>query len=331
MLLLLQENITQNIYTGTDKSMLMQNTLFRVGGAAMLLANYDLSTLKSRGSNSSSNNAAAALTHGQLDIQSYCNEMKQHNAKLALNAASGIITTSSNSNTAVGSTNLNTNVSNNDVSDIDMLYWFDRSKCSATGPVTPIRYELQTIIRCNLASNNNAYTCVYQTQDIYNNRGVKLDKTLMAVAGDALRKNMQILGPQVLPYSEQMKYGVVMAYRLMRKAVLKQQLLPAAVAAVLLPAVNEYNPNWKTAIQHYAIHAGGRAVIDAIQQGLHLSDYDTEPSRHTLSRYGNTSSSSIWYELLFLEQEGRVKQGEKVWQVAFGSGFKCNSAVWKKC
>jgi 3-ketoacyl-CoA synthase len=26
---------------------------------------------------------------------------------------------------------------------------------------------------------------------------------------------------------------------------------------------------------------------------------------------------------------GRIRKGEKIWQVAFGSGFKCNSAFWK--
>ena len=41
------------------------------------------------------------------------------------------------------------------------------------------------------------------------------------------------------------------------------------------------------------------------------------------------SSSSIWYELSFSEAHGLIRRGDRVWQIAFGSGFKCNSAVWR--
>lgn len=90
-----------------------------------------------------------------------------------------------------------------------------------------------------------------------------------------------------------------------------------------------YVPNFKKAVDHFCIHAGGRGVIDSIQKSLSLSDYDVAPSRAVLKRRGNTSSSSIWYELRELEDQGRVKRGHKIWQMAFGSGFKCNSAIWR--
>lgn len=46
------------------------------------------------------------------------------------------------------------------------------------------------------------------------------------------------------------------------------------------------------------------------------------------NRYGNTSSSSIWYEMDYIRQNMKLLRGQRVLQLAFGSGFKCNSAVW---
>ena len=45
-------------------------------------------------------------------------------------------------------------------------------------------------------------------------------------------------------------------------------------------------------------------------------------------RYGNTSSSSIWYEMDYVRNHMDLEKGQRVLQIAFGSGFKCNSAVW---
>ncbi|TKY74696.1 3-ketoacyl-CoA synthase 11 [Spatholobus suberectus] len=93
--------------------------------------------------------------------------------------------------------------------------------------------------------------------------------------------------------------------------------------------VKPYIPDFKLAFDHFCIHAGGRAVLDELEKNLQLTDWHMEPSRMTLSRFGNTSSSSLWFELAYTEAKGSIRKGHMLWQIAFGSGFKCNSSVWK--
>jgi 3-oxoacyl-[acyl-carrier-protein] synthase III len=111
-----------------------------------------------------------------------------------------------------------------------------------------------------------------------------------------------------------------------------------AAAEVAPPTAEEgkarrrkFVPDFNKAVQHFCVHAGGKAVLDAVQQGLGLSEANMMASRATLESFGNTSSSSIWYELAYIEAHSKMRAGDKVWQLAFGSGFKCNSAIWQRC
>lgn len=70
-----------------------------------------------------------------------------------------------------------------------------------------------------------------------------------------------------------------------------------------------------------------------IEKNMKLELFHTEPSRMALMNYGNTSSSSIWYELEYIQEHQKsnpLKKGDRILQVAFGSGFKCTSGVWLK-
>lgn len=174
------------------------------------------------------------------------------------------------------------------------------------------KYELVHTVRTHKGADDQNYNCVYQREDDKGSVGVSLARELMAVAGDALKTNITTLGPSVLPLSEQFMFFVT----LVRRKVLKAKVKP-------------YIPNFKLAFEHFCIHAGGRAVLDEMQNNLQLSDWHLEPSRMTLHRFGNTSSSSLWYELAYTEAKGRISRGDRIWQIAFGSGFKCNSAVWR--
>jgi len=224
-LVLSTENITQQLYQGNSKGYLLQNTLFRVGGAAILLS--------------------SRLTDGF------------------------------------------------------------RAK-----------YKLMHTVRCQNAEESG-YQCVYQDEDDTGKQGIRLSKEIVQIAGRQLKENFTILGPLVLPITEQLRTLFSM---------LRRRLNGKATAM--------YVPDFKKAFDHFCIHAGGRAVIDGIQDNLSLPDQMVKPSRQTLFDYGNTSSSSIWYELAFIEKnhqgEKPLKRGDRVLQIAFGSGFKCNSAVWMR-
>ncbi|PIN12181.1 Very-long-chain 3-oxoacyl-CoA synthase [Handroanthus impetiginosus] len=174
------------------------------------------------------------------------------------------------------------------------------------------KYKLLHVVRTHKGSDDTAFRCVYQEQDESGKTGVSLSKDLMAIAGTAMKTNITTLGPLVLPVSEQLLFLVTLIAR-----------------KLINPKIKPYIPDFKLAFSHFCIHAGGRAVIDELEKNLRLEPVHVEASRMTLHRFGNTSSSSIWYELAYIEAKGRVRKGQRVWQIAFGSGFKCNSAVWQ--
>ncbi|KAL6618758.1 hypothetical protein ACP70R_033897 [Stipagrostis hirtigluma subsp. patula] len=174
------------------------------------------------------------------------------------------------------------------------------------------KYRLKHVVRTHKGADDKAFNCVYQEQDDEGKTGVSLSKDLMAIAGGALKTNITTLGPLVLPVSEQLLFFATLVAKKLFNAKIKP-----------------YIPDFKLAFEHFCIHAGGRAVIDELEKNLQLQPAHVEASRMTLHRFGNTSSSSIWYELAYMEAKGRVRRGHRIWQIAFGSGFKCNSAVWQ--
>ncbi|CAN6198058.1 unnamed protein product [Urochloa humidicola] len=176
------------------------------------------------------------------------------------------------------------------------------------------RFELMHIVRKSTGAQDNAYHCAFQEEDDEGNRGMNLSKDLVAVAGEALKANITTTAPLVLPVSEQFSFLLT---SIARKVFNKSA------------STKQYVPNFGLGVEHFCVHAGGRAVIDAVQRSLNLSDKQVEPSRMTLHRFGNTSSSSLWYEMAYCEAKQLMRKGDRVWMIGFGSGYKCNSAVWK--
>ena len=159
------EIITPNLYTGNERAFLLQNTLFRCGGAAMVISNK----------------------------------------------------------------------------------WMDGSRAW---------FKLLHTIRVQ-NNSEDGYQCVFECEDSEGYRGVRLSKEIVKVAGKTMEKNLTMLGPLVLPWSEQAKVAFSIVKKIIGKKVLGKKF-------------GVYVPDFKRGVDHFCIHAGGRAVID----GKFKRDFD---------------------------------------------------------
>jgi predicted naringenin-chalcone synthase len=165
------EIITPNLYHGNERGFLIQNTLFRCGGAAMVLSNS----------------------------------------------------------------------------------WFDGRRAW---------YKLLHTIRVQ-GTGPESYECVYEGEDADGQRGVRLSKEIVKVAGKCMEKNFTMLGPLVLPLTEQLKVVISLGARFLGKFLsrtLRANKMDDMAAKISI--VKPYVPDFKLGIDHFCIHAGGRAVID---------------------------------------------------------------------
>jgi 3-ketoacyl-CoA synthase len=123
-------------------------------------------------------------------------------------------------------------------------------------------YKLLHTVRVQ-GSGQAAYECVYEGEDSNGERGVRLSKDIVKVAGKTMEKNLTTLGPKILPLSEQAKVVWSILVRLTLKWLVKLLIKNGAEdIAAKIRISKPYVPDFKRCIDHFCIHAGGRAVID---------------------------------------------------------------------
>ncbi|KAF8404474.1 hypothetical protein HHK36_009359 [Tetracentron sinense] len=174
------------------------------------------------------------------------------------------------------------------------------------------KMELVDSLRTHHGADDRAYRAAFQEEDEKGYPGVSLTKDLIQVAGLSLRVHITELAPRVLPLSQLALY----AYSVFMSALSRGDSKPIV-------------PDFTTAFEHFCIHTGGKAVIEQVGRVLRLKDDVTESARMCLHRFGNTSSSLVFYELAYFEAKGKVKKGDRMWMLAFGTGFKVCSLVWR--
>lgn len=133
---------------------------------------------------------------------------------------------------------------------------------------------------------------VCRSKSCLHNRCIMGPTITLCVALPLLQFNCQ--GPLVLPWSELVAYGANSA---LRQAVRVCKPLSAAVPKVWL---QPYTPDFTKAFDFFCIHTGGRGIIDGLEKEMQLSRSQVEPSRASLYRFGNTSSTRWVIVLLML-------------------------------
>ncbi|GLT67118.1 hypothetical protein SLA2020_394480 [Shorea laevis] len=180
-------------------------------------------------------------------------------------------------------------------------------------------FKLKCLVRTHHGARDESYGCCTQKEDEQGRVGFFLAKNLPKAATRAFVDNLRQISPKILPVRELLRFLVV---TLLRQYSHRHG---SATKGALTKSVI----NFKTGVDHFCIHTGGKAVIDGIGMSLDLTEHDLEPARMTLHRFGNTSASSLWYVLAYMEAKKRLKKGDRIFMISFGAGFKCNSCLWE--
>ncbi|KAF0930872.1 hypothetical protein E2562_036379 [Oryza meyeriana var. granulata] len=95
-------------------------------------------------------------------------------------------------------------------------------------------------------------------------------------------------------------------------------------------SIGNMDPNWNDLF--WAVHPGGRAILDNIEGKLQLQPWKLAASRHVLSEYGNMSGATITFVLDELrrrreKEEGVQQQPEWGVMLAFGPGITIETMV----
>jgi predicted naringenin-chalcone synthase len=81
------------------------------------------------------------------------------------------------------------------------------------------------------------------------------------------------------------------------------------------------------AVAHWAIHPGGRSILDKVEARLGLTEAQLVPARETLHDYGNMSSATVLFVLRRILDQADAADGERVAAMAFGPGLTVETAL----
>jgi predicted naringenin-chalcone synthase len=83
-------------------------------------------------------------------------------------------------------------------------------------------------------------------------------------------------------------------------------------------------------ISHYAIHPGGKKILEVVEEELQISKCQNEAAYHVLRNYGNMSSPTVLFVLKeVLTKLRSTNEGDRILGIAFGPGLTLESMILK--
>lgn len=107
------------------------------------------------------------------------------------------------------------------------------------------------------------------------------------------------------------------------------EIIESNLADAIHPLFEDYNLTAED-IRHWAIHPGGRAILDKIEQSFDLQKAQLSAPRKVLANYGNMSSATILFVLAELLEQTRQTTSDSVLAMAFGPGLTIESGLLTK-
>ena len=107
------------------------------------------------------------------------------------------------------------------------------------------------------------------------------------------------------------------------------KIIAANLSSAISPLLAEHDLT-ATDIDYWALHPGGRAIVDKAEESLELAPEQVAASRSVLNDYGNMSSATILFVLKELLANPALSVDERIYGLAFGPGLTVESGIFTR-
>lgn len=104
------------------------------------------------------------------------------------------------------------------------------------------------------------------------------------------------------------------------------QLLKVGFKEIMEKMMVRYDVNYEE-LAYWAIHPGGKRILDNIEKEFTLNMGQLDASREVLKDFGNMSSSTVLFVLRSIQESKRRNEGEYIFTAAFGPGLTTETAL----